>query len=85
MPDGVYLCTCGLKQSSGASGSVQLSSVRLIQGLGGSWQEAAPEKLRVKLGLAVRQLKDLWRIGEHRLVQISCCCQAVFMPDAHKA
>ena len=33
------------------------------QGLGGSWQEVAPEDLKTQLGMAVRQLKGNWRIG----------------------
>ena len=34
-----------------------------VQGLGASWQESAPGELKTKLGMAVRQLKDQWRIG----------------------
>lgn len=47
---GLYslICACGVPQ----------------QGLGGSWQDSAPEELRIKLGMAVRQLKGNWRIGD---------------------
>ncbi|DBB09878.1 hypothetical protein WJX82_001683 [Trebouxia sp. C0006] len=40
-----------------------LKVYQTLQGLGGSWQESAPEELRTKLGMAVRQLKGNWRIG----------------------
>ena len=42
---------------------IKTGLVILLQGLGNDWQEVAPEELRTKLGLAVRQLKGNWRLG----------------------
>ncbi|DBB02922.1 TPA: hypothetical protein ACH3X1_013524 [Trebouxia sp. C0004] len=39
-----------------------LKVYQTLQGLGGSWQVSAPEELRTKLGMAVRQLKGNWRV-----------------------
>ncbi|KAL3159903.1 hypothetical protein ABBQ38_010300 [Trebouxia sp. C0009 RCD-2024] len=40
-----------------------LTVSQTLQGLGSEWQDFAPEELRTKLGLAVRQLKSNWRLG----------------------
>lgn len=43
--------------------AAQAGVLILLQGLGSEWQDFAPEELRTKLGLAVRQLKSNWRLG----------------------